>query len=109
MFREFQFALRPAFPPISTEGLPIVSDEIIGMYELLDALEAVIKSADPAKQRALVETIDGYAEHFPDDFYWAVGAQSPSLLSHLLMAIDSASRPDAKSKHIIARMVRLDS
>ena len=72
-----------------------MSDEIIGMYDFLDALEAAIKSADPEKQKALVESIDGYAEHFPDDFDWAVSAQSPTLLSHLMMVIDSASRPDA--------------
>ena len=71
-----------------------MSDEIISMYELLDALKAVIKSADPEKQRELVKTIDGYAEHFPDDFFWATSAQSPTLLYNLMMVIDSASRPD---------------
>jgi hypothetical protein len=33
-------------------------DEPTGMYELLDAVEAVIKAADPAKSETLAETID---------------------------------------------------
>ena len=42
-------------------------DDIIGIYELLDAIEAVIKAADPAKRETLAQTIDAYAEDFPDD------------------------------------------
>jgi hypothetical protein len=69
-----------------------------GMYELLDAVEAVIKAADPAKREALASIIDAYSEDFPEDFFWAIGPQSPTILNHLLSAIDSASRPDAQSK-----------
>lgn len=29
-----------------------------GMYELLDAIEAVIQAADPTKREALAQTID---------------------------------------------------
>jgi hypothetical protein len=75
-----------------------VSDEIIGMYELMDALEAVIKSSGPEKRKALAETVDSYAEHFPDDFDWASGAQSPTLLSNLMMVIRTAPGPDEQSK-----------
>jgi hypothetical protein len=85
-----------------------MSDEIIGMYELLDASEAAIKSADPEKQRALVETIDRYHEHFPDDFHWAFGAQAPTLLSNLMMTIDIASRPNTRPPPR-PRLVKLDS
>jgi hypothetical protein len=81
------------------------TDKCIGMYEFLDALEVAIKSADPQKQIALAETIDGYAEDFPDDFFWAVGAQSPTLLSNLVKVIDSASQPDAKSPGDVAPQV----
>jgi hypothetical protein len=35
------------------------------MYELLDAIEAVIKAADPAKREALASTIDAYHDDFP--------------------------------------------
>jgi predicted NAD-dependent protein-ADP-ribosyltransferase YbiA (DUF1768 family) len=68
------------------------------MYQLLDAIEAVIKAADPAKREALGRTIDAYVEDFPDDFYWAIGAQAPTLLNHMLSTIDAACRPDAQSK-----------
>ena len=80
--------------------MPKKKDEqpITGMYELLDAIESVISSADPAKRATLAKTIDAYCEDFPEDFFWARGAQSPVLLYHLMMAIDSASRPDAESK-----------
>jgi hypothetical protein len=69
-----------------------------GMYELLDAIESVVGSADPAKRETLAKTIDAYCEDFPEDFFWAIGGQAPSLLYHLMLSIDSASRPDAESK-----------
>jgi hypothetical protein len=84
------------------------TDEIIGMYELLDALEAAIKSADPEKQRALAKTIEGYHEHFPEDFHWAIGAQAPTLLFNLMMTIDTASEPNTKPRPRPA-LVTLDS
>ena len=62
---------------------PAGHDDITGIYELLDAIEAVI---------------DAYAEDFPDDFYWAIGPQAPMLLNHLINTIDSACRPEAQSK-----------
>jgi hypothetical protein len=74
-----------------------MSQDIIGVYELLDAIEAVIKAADPAKRDALARTIDAYAEDFPDEFFWAVGPQAPMLLYQMLSAIDAACRPEAQS------------
>jgi hypothetical protein len=80
--------------------VPKKKDEqpIIGMYELLDAIEAVIRCSDPEKRETLAKTIDAYSEDFQEDFFWAIGPQSPSLLYHLMMSIDSATRPDAESK-----------
>jgi len=69
-----------------------------GIWELLDAIEAVMKAADPAKREALARTIDAYAEDFHEDFFWAIGSQAPMLLSHLFTTIDSACRPEAQSK-----------
>jgi hypothetical protein len=69
-----------------------------GMYELLDAIETVIKAADPAKREALAHTIDAYADEFPEDFFWAVGPQAPTLLNNILSMIDAACRPEAQSK-----------
>jgi hypothetical protein len=72
--------------------------KLTGMYELLDALEGVIKTSNPAKREELSKTIDAYHNDFPEDFRWAIGAQSPTLLSLLLLALDWACRSDAQSK-----------
>jgi hypothetical protein len=74
------------------------NEPIVGMYELLDAIAATLAAADPAKREALAATIDAYAEDFPDDFFWAISAQAPSLLYHLLTTIDAACRPSSQSK-----------
>ena len=71
--------------------------EITGMYDLLDALEAVIKSSDHQKREVLALTIDAYHENFLEDFHWAVGAQSPVLLHHLVLSIDMSCRPEEQS------------
>jgi hypothetical protein len=81
-------------------------EPIVGMYEVLDALEAAIASADPTKREALAKAIDGYHEDFPEEFHWALGAQSPALLYHLLMSIDSACRPSSQSKKRLALVNR---
>jgi hypothetical protein len=73
-------------------------DEITGIYELLDAIEAVIKAADPAKREALARTIDAYSEDFPEDFFWAISVQAPTLLHHMMNLIDAACRPEVQSK-----------
>jgi hypothetical protein len=73
-------------------------DNIIGIYEVLDAIEAVIKAADPAKREALARAMDGYHECFPEDFHWAIGPQAPMVLHNLFMTVDAACRPEAQSK-----------
>ena len=45
----------------------------VGMYEFVNAVEEVIKAADPAKRQALAETIDAYHDDFPEEFDWATG------------------------------------
>jgi hypothetical protein len=75
-----------------------MNDEPTSAYDLVEALEAVIKASDPARRETLAQTIDAYIEDFPDEFFWAVGAQSPMLLHHLMLAIDAACRPEAQSK-----------
>ena len=72
--------------------------EPTGMYELLDAIEAVVKAADPVKRAVLARTIDAYSQDFPDEFFWAIGAQSPALLHTMLISIDSCCRPEKQSK-----------
>jgi hypothetical protein len=75
-----------------------MDDDLTSMYDVLDALEQVLKASDPAKRQALAKAIDEYSEDFPDEFFWAVGAQSPALLHNLMMTIDASSRPEAQSK-----------
>lgn len=84
--------------PSRAEELMTDDEPIVGMYDLLEALEAVIKTADPDKRAALAVTVDGYQESFPEEFFWAVGAQAPTLLYHLMTSIDMSSRPEAELK-----------
>jgi len=58
--------------------------ELTDMYELLDALEAAIASAEPAKVKALAQTIAAYHDDFPEDFGRGAGAHAavPPVLRH---------------------------
>jgi hypothetical protein len=58
--------------------------------ELLDALDAVIKAADPAGREALWRIIKRCA---PGD--WV----SPMFLAHLMTTLEAACRPEAQSKY----------
>jgi hypothetical protein len=73
-------------------------EDFTGMYELLEAIESVIKSADPEKRKILAATIDDFAEDCPDDFFWAISGQAPALLNHIMTMIDASCRPEAQSK-----------
>ena len=44
--------------------------------------------------------LKSYAESFPDEFYWATGAQAPTLLHHLMMSIDMACTSNDKPRSI---------
>lgn len=59
-----------------------------GMYELLEAIETAIESAEPAKRKALSDTINAYMNDFPEDYFWAVGPQAPTLLHHVMHSIE---------------------
>ena len=59
-----------------------------GMYEVLEAIEAAIGSAGQSEREALAHTINAYMNDFPDEYFWAVGPQSPTLLNHLMHAIE---------------------
>jgi hypothetical protein len=74
------------------------ADEVTGMYEVLEAIEDALRTADPAQLTSLAETIDAYAKDFPEEFFWATGAQAPWLLANLVLTIDSACRPERASK-----------
>jgi hypothetical protein len=57
----FSGAARPTLPgrSVNFRGKALMSndDEITGMYEVLDAVETVIKAADPAKREALYSVL----------------------------------------------------
>jgi hypothetical protein len=83
----------------------MTDDHFTDMYELLDAIEAVIKAADPAKREALADTIDAYHDDFPEDFHWAIGPQAPAFLNLLMLMIDGATREQGESKSRVIRLV----
>jgi hypothetical protein len=64
----------------------------IGMYQFVNAVEEMIRSAGSEKRQALAQIIDAYHEDCPDEFNWATGGQAPALLHNLILAIDTASR-----------------
>jgi hypothetical protein len=82
-----------------------MTDEPTGMYELLEAIEAVVRASDPDKRAALAKTIDAYSEDFPDEFFWAVGAQSPTLLHHMIIAVDGACRSEGEKRRAPLRLI----
>src|SRR5256885_1014593 len=62
--------------------------KLTGMYELLEAIESAIDSAEPTKRKTLKQTIDAYVNDFPEEYFWAIGPQSPMLLHHVMHAIE---------------------
>lgn len=65
-----------------------------GLYDLLEAIEDAIRTADFEKRNALATALDRYAEDNARDFFWATGPQAPPLLHHIVLAIDLACRSD---------------
>jgi hypothetical protein len=74
----------------------MAEEEFTGMYELLDALEAALKTADPVKRQALAKTCDAY--------HWAIGAQAPTLGKYEATfrenEIDETVLPSLTEKHL---------
>ena len=65
--------------------------ELTGMYEVFEAVENVIRAADPALSRRLYDVMNSYGDDFPDEYFWATGPQSPVLLHGLLFACSPAA------------------
>ena len=55
-------------------------------------------ASDPDKRAALAAAMDGFERDFLDDFYWAIGLQSPHMPHALMMALNGACRPENQSK-----------
>jgi hypothetical protein len=75
------------------------------MYDLLAAIEEIIRSADSEKKKALAAALDRYIEENAHDFFWATGPQAPALLHHIMMSIDLSCRPG--DEQMSARIFRL--
>jgi hypothetical protein len=75
------------------------------MYDLLAAIEELIRSADAERKKALAAALDRYIEENAHDFFWAIGPQSPALLHHIVMSIDLSCRSD--DEQISCRVFRL--
>jgi hypothetical protein len=78
-------------------------EDLTGMYEVLDAIKAVVAGADQAKRDELAKTLDAFANDFPDEYFWATGPQAPALLHHLMMTIDVECRSQPKARRLIER------
>lgn len=99
MLNERVAAARALYKPEpEANSIGNASQEIVGMYEVLDALSAAIEATTPDARKALAATISGYQSDFPEDFDWAIGAQSPVLLHNLMMTIDTAANPHVCDK-----------
>jgi hypothetical protein len=58
------------------------------VVDLCAAIETMIRTADPARRRAVARAFDGYAATFPANYDWAVSGQAPALLHFLMGAIE---------------------
>ena len=58
------------------------------VVDLCAAIECMIRTADPARRRAVARAFDGYAQSFPANYDWAVSGQAPALLHFLMGAIE---------------------
>jgi hypothetical protein len=81
-----------------------VEENVTDMWEVCDALKGCLQACDPDKRKMLAQTLDAYEADFPDEFFWAVGALSPTLLSGLLMTIDMACRENGKPRKNVLRL-----
>ncbi len=64
---------------------------------LCNAIENMIRTADPARRRAVARAFDDYAHTFPANYEWAVSGQGPALL-HFLMGSIEMTCQEAPSK-----------
>jgi hypothetical protein len=66
--------------------------------DLCGAIENMIRTADPARRRAVARAFDGYAATFPGNYEWAVSGQAPALLHFLMGAIEMTCQQPSKPK-----------
>jgi hypothetical protein len=67
------------------------------VVDLCASIENMIRTAEPARRRAVARAFDGYARSFPQNYDWAVSGQAPALL-HFLMGSIEMTCQEAPSK-----------
>jgi hypothetical protein len=70
-------------------------------FDVVEALDAALSTAEPTKRKLLATAIDVYAAEHPADFQWATGAQAPSLLAFLLTTICSGAKSPLPSRRVL--------
>jgi hypothetical protein len=68
------------------------------VVDLCAAIENMVRTADPARRRAVARAFDGYAHSFPQNYEWAVSGQAPALLHFLMGSIEMTCSEAPKSK-----------
>ena len=63
-------------------------EDIQSRRRRLKACGLAVIASDPDKPAALAAAMDGFERDFIDDFYWAIGLQSPHMLHALMMALN---------------------
>jgi hypothetical protein len=84
-----------------------MSDKPTLLFDVLDALEDALKHCAPDKRKALADTLDAYSEDCTEDFWWALGQQSPTMLHMLMTAIVLGCQTGSGTKrNVVVRLVR---
>ena len=82
----------------------MAEEQTTDMYDVLEALEAVITAAPKTERDALAEVMDSYAKDCADDYWWSVGPQSPTLLHHLINTIEFAMADVVPKRERVVRL-----
>jgi hypothetical protein len=77
------------------------------VVDLCASIESMIRTADPARRRAVARAFDGYAQTFPANYDWAVSGQAPALLHFLMGAIEMTCAEAPKSSKPNLRVVEM--
>jgi len=85
-----------------------MSDKPTLLFSVLDALEDALKHCAPDKRKALADALDAYSEDCAEDFWWALGQQSPTMLHALMTAIVSGCQTGSSGakRNVVVRLVR---
>jgi hypothetical protein len=84
-----------------------MSDEPTLLFDVLDALEDALKHCAPDKRKALADALDAYSKDCAEDFWWALGQQSPTMLHTLMTAIVSGCQTGSGTeRNVVVRLVR---